>query len=400
MKQKITGYVTQRKNSKYWSIVLYYRDGQGNRRQKWETTKIQAPGNKREVNAVLKERIAALEAVMGDRANPGMDIIELMDYWLQMVRSTVRGNTYERYVLNANKVKDFYHKKAIKVVEYTRADARDLFNFLSTKGKENKVTGNREPMAANSVRDIKSTLQMAFEAAVDAQIIRYNPINGIRLRDTQTTPQNSKFMTYTEAREFINFCYEIDDELADVVTVAINYGLRRSEILGLRERDVDLKFMTLTIGHTVTSTTTLHVEDATKNRSSARVLPIAVEEVAFWQQLIKKKRQNQKMLAERYKNNDYLFVWADGTPYRPDYITTHIKQLLKRYGRPELHLHSFRHTYCSLLYAQGVDLLTAQRLLGHAEGSATTMQIYTHFERNRLEAHPVGLMPTKNSKDI
>lgn len=398
MKQKITGYVTQRKNSKYWSIVLYYRDGQGNRRQKWETTKIRAPGNKREVNAVLKERIDALEAVMGDCADPNMSIVDLMDYWLLIVRPTIRVNTYERYVLNANKIKNYYQKKSIKVVDYTRADARNLLNYLSIKGKDNKITGKKEPMATNTVRDIKSTLQMAFGAAVDAQIIRYNPVSGLRLRDNQKIATNDKYMTYAEARGFIDYVYELEDELADVITVAINYGLRRSEILGLRERDINLDQMTLTIAHTVTMTTALHTEDATKNKSSARVLPIATGEVAFWQHLIQKKRQNQKKMGAEYKSNDYLFAWADGTPYRPDYVTSHVKRLLKRFGRPELHLHSFRHTYCSLLYEQGVDLLTAQRLLGHAEGSATTMQVYTHLDRSRLKAHPVGLMPTEESK--
>ena len=41
--------------------------------------------------------------------------------------------------------------------------------------------------------------------------------------------------------------------------------------------------------------------------------------------------------------------------------------------------HIFRHNYASLLYRQGVDVKTAQKLLGHST-IAVTMDIYTHLE--------------------
>ena len=40
--------------------------------------------------------------------------------------------------------------------------------------------------------------------------------------------------------------------------------------------------------------------------------------------------------------------------------------------------HYFRHNYASILYRSGVDVLTAQQYLGHAD-PATTMRIYTHL---------------------
>lgn len=399
MRQKISGSVIQREGSKYWSLVLHYYDTEGKRKQKWETTRIPAPGNKREANAKLKERITELEMVMGDRADPRMDINALIDVWLQAVRSTVRNNTYERYSLNAEKIKLYYCKNPIKVVDYTRADARKILSYMYEKGKVNRNTGKREPMALNSVRDIRSTLQMAFDFAIEEGIIVNNPVRNVKVKNREPTETTNKYLTREEAKEFIEFCYDIGDELADVITAAINYGLRRSEILGLRECDLDCEKQALHIVNTVTATKTVHVEEKTKNASSTRVLPIASEELLFWARVLAKKRLNEAELGEDYKKNDFLFCWSDGTPYRTDYLTSHTKLLFKRFGRPELHFHSFRHTYASLLYAQGVDLLTAQRLLGHAEGSATTMQIYTHISREKLAARPVGLMPEKQRRE-
>ncbi len=42
--------------------------------------------------------------------------------------------------------------------------------------------------------------------------------------------------------------------------------------------------------------------------------------------------------------------------------------------------HYFRHNYASLLYNAGVDVLTAQRYLGHSDPS-TTLRIYTHLSK-------------------
>lgn len=44
--------------------------------------------------------------------------------------------------------------------------------------------------------------------------------------------------------------------------------------------------------------------------------------------------------------------------------------------------HQLRHTYATMLYDAGVDVLTAQRLLGHADVQ-TTMRIYTHLSKQK-----------------
>lgn len=44
--------------------------------------------------------------------------------------------------------------------------------------------------------------------------------------------------------------------------------------------------------------------------------------------------------------------------------------------------HQLRHTYATILYDAGVDVLTAQRLLGHADVQ-TTMRIYTHLSKQK-----------------
>jgi integrase len=46
---------------------------------------------------------------------------------------------------------------------------------------------------------------------------------------------------------------------------------------------------------------------------------------------------------------------------------------------PKITLHWLRHTFCTLLYFAGVDVLTAMKQMGHSDRK-TTMQIYTHLD--------------------
>ncbi len=61
----------------------------------------------------------------------------------------------------------------------------------------------------------------------------------------------------------------------------------------------------------------------------------------------------------------------------PDAPTNWLLKFSKRHGLPPIHPHKFRHTQASLLIAQGVDILTVSKRLGHSQTS-TTMNIYAH----------------------
>ena len=85
-----------------------------------------------------------------------------------------------------------------------------------------------------------------------------------------------------------------------------------------------------------------------------------------------------------YTETDYIFVWSDGKPYRPDYITRAFKKVLAQHGLPEMRFHDIRHSTASILYDNGWELKDIQQWLGHAD-IGTTGNIYTHLTRLRKE---------------
>lgn len=83
-----------------------------------------------------------------------------------------------------------------------------------------------------------------------------------------------------------------------------------------------------------------------------------------------------------YYDNDLVVAKPDGAPFRRDSVSTAFGQLIRHLELPHLRFHDLRHTYATMLYDAGVDVLTAQRLLGHADVQ-TTMRIYTHLSKQK-----------------
>ncbi len=391
-KKRITGSLQHKPDRPYWYMVFSYLDDAGKRKQKWESTGITYPGNKRAANEALRQRLDELNRRTGTTINMDMTVAELVDVWLDTIEVKVRANTKERYVLNATKIRDYFTEHPVKVIDMTRADARIFFDFLLKEGKKNQKTGAREPMAASSVRDIKVVLGMILDHGVDCGIISLNPVQGVRLTTLSTEADKVKYMDKYTATRFIKYCCAQEDELTDLIVATISFGLRRSEVLGLRYEDIDILGKCIYIRNTITKTIETHAEQKTKNKYSKRQIPISDGEAAFFENIIEKNKKNKQYYGNTYVDTEYLFVWPDGRPYKPDYISKHTRQLLKAFGEPDLHFHSLRHTYASILYEQKVDQLTVQQLIGHAPGSSVTQEVYTHIDRRAAEPHSVGII--------
>ncbi|WP_442871610.1 site-specific integrase [Aminipila sp.] len=75
--------------------------------------------------------------------------------------------------------------------------------------------------------------------------------------------------------------------------------------------------------------------------------------------------------------NDRLFIKDDSTPMHPDSITDWTRKFIQKYNLPKFSPHSLRHTNASLLIANGVNIPTISKRLGHSSVSTTT-KIYSH----------------------
>ena len=89
---------------------------------------------------------------------------------------------------------------------------------------------------------------------------------------------------------------------------------------------------------------------------------------------------------DRWQNSAYVFTQETGGPMNPTSITAYLRKFSERYGLPHINPHAFRHTVASVLIANGTDIVTVSKQLGHAQVS-TTSDVYSHvIEAAKAEA--------------
>ena len=169
-----------------------------------------------------------------------------------------------------------------------------------------------------------------------------------------------------------------------LVRITALYGLRRSEVLGLKWDSIDFENSLVLIRHTVCKMVTKVEKDKTKTESSRRGFPMTEEARAIFLAAKTQEEENCRLFGKGYQRNDYVFKWPDGRPFEPDYVTHHFAKVLARNGLPHIRFHELRHSCASLLLNNGCNLKDVQEWLGHSD-IQTTANIYGHLDTARKQ---------------
>ena len=170
------------------------------------------------------------------------------------------------------------------------------------------------------------------------------------------------------------------------VFLAAYYGLRRSEVVGLRWDAIDFERKTISIKHSAMDIYDdgqhyLVLKDRTKTKSSCRTLPLVAPFEELLLRIKEEQALNRRLCGNCYctKYLDYIYVNELGELMRPDYLSTKLPKLLEEHNMRRIRFHDLRHSCASLLLANGVSLKDIQSWLGHSTIS-TTANIYVHQE--------------------
>lgn len=178
------------------------------------------------------------------------------------------------------------------------------------------------------------------------------------------------------------------DVLEVIILLTSFYGLRRSEVIGLKWSAFNFEENTFSIKHKVIETVVdnerkILLKGTVKNNSSFRTLPLVPE---IKEVLLKHKEnvdKNRKICKNNYNTKylDYIAVNAIGKIIRPDYVTKHFGDILKSNDLRKIRFHDLRHSCASLLLARGVSMKEIQEWLGHSN-YGTTANLYAHLEKD------------------
>lgn len=376
-----------------YQAVLSYKDKFGKWKTSWRSTGIRVkPGNKKLAKQRSEEIKKDFEDKMiierkpirkGIEAQLDMEFVDFMYMRLEEVnvKRKYEYSTYAGYKTNiclhmtnyfgSSKRKDIIPKNSerkIYTVDEVTSDVVDsFFTYLSIDCK----------LKNTSIKHLRNQISTAYEL-LDKKDIKRKPTVGIEhLKDEVYI---SKTYSMKELNQLLDIVKGKTIEIP--VLLAAYYGLRRSEVVGLRWDSIDFNEGTLTVNHTIVKTSgrvtanvksKLVAKDRTKTPQSNRTLPLYPE---IKNVLLDKKEKielNKQIFKSAYNDTylDYVCVWDNGDIIDPDYITHKFKKIIKRNNLRQIRYHDLRHTIATELNANGVDIKAIAEFLGHCNLSTT-----------------------------
>lgn len=340
-------------------IVSTGSASRGNRRQFSRTVTI--TGKK---DAERQYRAFALE-----RASSSMtaeSVGDLVDAYIDMQRiKGIKETTLTGYESYARRLKSAF--AGIKAKDLT---PYQIEKFIASAVKGEPKRGYPKKASPKTIKGYISLLSSAYKMAIRNKMLTYNPCDAV-IMPKQKKPDIT-VLTKDEVNAFVDALDDTTLDLKVVYELALFCGLRRSEIMGLMNNDVNVLWRTISVTRTRHR---IHCEDIiqdTKTETSRAV--IKVPEFVMYD-IVRLMEEHEK---DPYIDNPFLIQYAS-QPMRPDYAKRQIKEFTKSHGLPDVTLHGLRHTFASMLNASGeFDIAEISAALRHSNIS-TTLNIYTHL---------------------
>jgi integrase len=202
------------------------------------------------------------------------------------------------------------------------------------------------------------------------------------LRVAKPDEREPQFLTWDEVDELRSW---MPEHIARIVPVAVLGLLRRGEILGLRDCDVDFEAGSIA----VFSQQQDGARVGTKTRAGRRTVDVGPATL---------KLLREQQLARAASQDGLLFPTRAGAPWNShNFYARVFKPAACHVGRPELTFHDLRHTGASLMIAAGCHVKVIAEQMGHADGGVLVLRRYGHLYKGArrqaalaLENHVLG----------
>jgi integrase len=331
-----------------------YRDAAGIRH---------APVFDRRVDAVafLSETLTAVKTE-NFVLPPKYTVGEIADKWLEGKSTGRRDSTYEAYQNHVdNWIKPAFGD--LKIVD------------LSVELIEKKMAAWNKDVSAQHCGKILTTLRAIGKLALKYRYVRVNvamladaprQVADIDEREGVAVSPD-EVLSAQEVGKLIDAC-EPGLAKAFIMTACLT-GMRHGELIALQWSAVNLKANSISVRR---STTDSKKFNAPKTKAGRRTINVPVELVHE----LKKWKLQAPVSAD-----DLVFCQADGNPlHRKTNSSTLLRPAIAKAQVKRVTMHRLRHSFASILLANGVPVTEVAYILGH-DKVTTTMAIYAHWCR-------------------
>lgn len=269
------------------------------------------------------------------------------------VEKGLADNTLQAYQRDLHKLLKHAVRLEKSLLTLDRGDLVELMAELKDAGSN-----------ATSIARLISAVRGFYKFAITETLTKHDPTAYLESQKPwQTLP---RFLTQEEIESLLaQPNTESDAGLRDRAMLETLYatGLRVSELVGLKTADINLEVGVLT---------------CLGKGSKQRMVPLGRSAITFL-----KRYFPVRLRLLNGKQSDLLFI----DPFGKAITRQKFWKLIKNYGEAAkidyITPHLLRHSFATVLLANGADLRSVQMMLGHSDIGTT--QIYTHVTNERLK---------------
>lgn len=294
--------------------------------------------------------------------------------------------TYARYEIYLERINQGIGHLKLKDITPLRLNA--FYRSLEADGVNkrqrrdengNLINGGR--LAPKTILDHHRAISKILSTAVKWGVLEKS---AAQCADPPKVPD--KEIDYLDEKDVQRMIPMLDDEPIQYRTMMIllvDTGIRRGELCGLEWKDIDFDNQVMHVCRSsqyIGNQTMIVKEPKTKagirHFSLSNTACVMLRQYKLWQS------EQRFKAGDKWEEHDRLFTSWNGAPIHPDTVTDWFSKFIKRSGLPYVTLHSLRHTNATLMIAEGTDVCTVSKRLGHAN-TATTLNIYAHALKSK-----------------
>ena len=362
-----------RKDGLISSSIYLGRDEEGKRKYKvvYGHTQPEVDRKAREIKNALAKGINIIAAEQ--------TFSTLADKWLKQKHGKVSNNWYISYKSYMNALNEHLGDKMIKEIRKS-----DIEVIINNHFKVNPNTG--KPASKKHLVNLLSTAKQIFNYAINDRIIEFNPAQNIELPKINE-PIKRRALSDEEQQWILT----TNHRAKRAAMIMMYAGLRRGELVVLTWSDINLDEGTISVNKSgELENGKFIIKNTAKTKASIRIIDIPRRLVDYL----------------RFEKRDSILVCTNthGLPHTETswrrMWDSYLNEINFQHGNfgpfqqkpkskfdpkgtpfviPRFTAHWLRHTFCTLMYLAGCDILTARNQMGHTDIN-TTLGIYSHLD--------------------
>ncbi len=259
----------------------------------------------------------------------------MQEFLQNYAKARLRPSTIRGYTVNAKKhILPILGDK--DVLQLSAGDLDELNDKLGTLSNKSKVY-------------VHATLRKALNYGIKRGYLYFNPYKQFDMPKAE----RYKYTTLNEDQIYKVLSCVRGTELEGPVILALKYGVRRGEALGVRAEDIDGNI--LHIQRSKTREGQRDIYTPCKTKESNRYILLSEEDSALL----------------------YRYAKEHDTSLSPTALDKKFNEFMRKQQLPTIRFHDLRHTYATYMLKKGINPKIVQTVLGHSKID-TTLDIYSH----------------------